>query len=199
MAKTLAELRAKYGKGNTATENNTINADASTSFVGRTLDKTKEVAKKSGSVVANAMPATRGSVKDLAAQMNNRFNNQERETFKNTLMIHMIAQATGVNLPSDEEMDELYEQYTKEQKEVKEINETEALAEVESTTTSTTTSKPKSIRQKLLGNAFDDMLDELDEEEDDIVEVIEEEEVEEQQEEKPKGRRKLGRQAPLAE
>lgn len=194
----LEQLRAKYGKGTAATNNTTIEANESTSFFGRAVDKTVSGTKTAASAVGGVMPATRKSVKDLAAQMNNRINNNEKEIFKNRLMIEMIAQATGVNLPSDEEMDELYEEYMVEERELKKINEAEVSTEAESISpikSITSLFKPKSK------NGFADAIELLDEEvtEDEEEEIVEEQKEEPAPKEAPKGRRKLGRQAPLAE
>lgn len=200
----LQQLKAKYGKATqTTTATTEVKETMSAASVltaglfGRTVNKTSDVVKTAGSAVGNVMPATRKSVKDLAATMNNKFNEVEEKLFEHELYIHMIAQAKGVNLPSEEEVKEIYKEYLKEQEE--QTNETEALAEVESTISTIISSVTDSVL-----SALDKKLNITSDVEEEIVEVTEEEEIEEVEEtpapkKETTGRRKLGRQAPLAE
>jgi hypothetical protein len=135
----LQSLRAKYGFGAASVET-TAPAAAATPAVkgkgalafaqslvgGQTEEKsvtakawesTKSAAVKTGNFVADVTPATRGSVKDLAASMNNKFNQVDEKLFEHELYIHMIAQAKGVNLPDEETVKAMYQQYLKDQEE----------------------------------------------------------------------------------
>jgi hypothetical protein len=277
----LQSLRAKYGFGAATTTETTASAtpvkgkgafafaqslvggQSEQTSVSKAWDATKSAAVKTGNVVANAAPATRGSVKDLAAAMNDKFNQVDEKLFEHELYIHMIAQAKGVNLPDEETVKTMYQEYLKQQEE--ESKQVEAEVSTEAETSTISASIVDSVVSAVLsalgkGQKTEEQIIKSDEEleeymtgdkpaaptkkkfyqpeEETVEEAPEEEEAKAQVEEqvkdkpkqrrfkcasegckkkvyekgdtcdacaepkaeaKPKGRRKLGRQAPLAE
>lgn len=76
------------------------------------IKKQLNTAKKAGKAIRGVMPVTNNRFESMVEMMNNKHNNNEREIWKNRFRAEMIANAIGVNLPSEEELDALYEEYT---------------------------------------------------------------------------------------
>lgn len=101
----LQQLKAKYAKGTTAAENVKTTVSGTST---KAWDATKNAAVKTGNYVVDVAPATNRRVNSIAAELNAQLNNHEKELFKHEIMIDMIAQATGVNLPDDETLEAYY-------------------------------------------------------------------------------------------
>lgn len=74
-------------------------------------EEKKSVASKAVNKFVRAMPVHTGKFEDIVEELNEKHNNTDRQLWKNELMIRMVAQNTGTNLPSEEEMDESYDAY----------------------------------------------------------------------------------------
>lgn len=191
MAFTLNQLQAKLN--GTASEGAAPSGKKkAVSVLKSSAQTTKSVAVKSAKSVRSVMPVTTRRFEDMASEMNQRHNTTERDVWKNKLMIHMLSQYVGAKLPSDEEMDELYEQYLSDMKEVAEEQVEEAPA-------------PKKESSRVNLSSLMDTLSGRNEVVEPVADEPEPEEEEEEEEEevrtpkKPSGRRRLGRQAPLAQ
>lgn len=186
----LQSLRAKYGFGAASVET-TASATATPavkgkgafafaqslvggqteekSVVTKAWDTTKSAAVKTGNFVADVTPATRGSVKDLAASMNNKFNQVDEKLFEHELYIHMIAQAKGVNLPDEETVKAMYQQYLKDQEEEakkeKEAKKVEAEVNTEAETSAVSESIVNSVVSAVLSALGKSPKEEVKEEE----------------------------------
>ena len=191
-----------------------------TDKVNKAVDTTFAAAGKAGSTVKGIMPASNKKVDTIAAKFNSRLNNLEMQQRVVDVKLSMLSQATGIDFPTDEE---IVEALVEQDKEDAVIKSTEAV--VDAITNPEIMNMFGMIAQKLFGiNPFD-----KEEEDDDIYEIeeseltiIDEDEVPEQIKAKAKvktqpkkeevvveakgltgpmksGRKKLGRQAPLAE
>lgn len=216
MAMSLNELKAKYGKKETVSTTAASITKATAGAAAKTWNATKSAAVTTGSYVKDVAPATNRRVNSIAAELNAKYNNHEKELFKHQVMIEMIAQATGVNLPEDEVLEEYYAHHLKEQEEAAKqqsqtVTETDVesiaqqvmnhvlsafkkqgyVPEEEETTNNEesvntddevnmdTTPEPESNRNQTAADKFNETMDE--------------------EQPQPRKRRRLGRQAPLAE
>lgn len=178
--------------------------------VNKVVDATKSAAVKTGSTVKGILPASNKKVDSIAAKFNSRLNNVEMNQRVDDVYISMIAQATGVNLPSREEV---IEALAEQDEADKAAQITEAV--VDAVNNPEIMNMVGMFMQKLFGmNPMAPVVEEVeDDEEEEIVEVIVEPKPKKAKKEQPKqeenvvtkaekinkGRRKLGRQAPLAE
>lgn len=72
--------------------------------VSKAIDKSVVAAGKTVGAVKGALPASNKKVDGIAAKFNTRLNNVEMEQRVQDVYVNMIAQATGVALPSKEEV-----------------------------------------------------------------------------------------------
>lgn len=107
MSFTLSEFKSALGQ---SMENAAgITAD----FASKAVDSTVSTATKTGSALKGVMPATNKKVDNIAAKFNSRLNSVEKQQRIDSVKVSMIAQATGVNLPSDEEIMEALDEEDK--------------------------------------------------------------------------------------
>jgi hypothetical protein len=212
MAFTLTQFQSALNQGAGTVAGATAAAVVnSTDKVSKAFDATKSATIKTGSAIKGVMPATNKKVDTIAAKFNNRLNNLEMQQRVVDVKLSMLSQMTGVQFPTDEEIVEA----------LTEQDEVEAAAQATQAVVDVV-SNPEmismfgAIAEKLFGiNPFAP----AEEEEEAAVtvisettEVIDEDEVPEPIKQKAeeknvatkaekinKGRRKLGRQAPLAE
>jgi hypothetical protein len=214
MAFTLSQFKSALG------QNVEAGVEATNQFAGKAWDTTKSTAATVGTAVKGAMPASNKKVDNIATKFNSRLNNVEMEQRVQEVYINMIAQAKGVILPSKEEVMEALLEEDRAEAQIKQAEETakkvEAIADV--VANPELTKMLGMLAQKFFGaNPFGE---EEEEEENYILEVketvLDESEVPNEvkakaeakkQEEgvtkplnvKKTGRKKLGRQAPLAD
>jgi hypothetical protein len=206
MAFTLSQFKSALGNNGGAA------VEATTQFANKAWDTTKSTAATVGSTVKGVMPATNKKVDGIAAKFNTRLNNVEMQQRVDAVKISMIAQATGVNLPTDEEIveaileDDRLEAQAKKDEEV--AKKVAAVADV--VVNPEVTQMLGMLAQKLFGtNPFGEV---EEDEEEEIIEIKQpepkkEENVVKMETKKDEGvaaplkggRRKLGRQAPLAD
>jgi hypothetical protein len=104
----LQQLKAKYA-GTTATTAVQTVKTATTGFAEKAWETTKSATATTTSYIKDVAPATNRRVNSIASELNVQLNNHEKELFKQQIMIEMIAQSTGVNLPSDEVLEQYWE------------------------------------------------------------------------------------------
>lgn len=115
MAFTLNQFKAALN-GKAAAADLTANlVPSAQDMMSQAWASTKSATAKTGSAVKRSLPVTSGRFEDMVSAMNEKHNNLERDAWKNKFRIAMVAQATGLNLPSDEELDVLYEQHLEEE------------------------------------------------------------------------------------
>jgi len=85
--------------------------------------KTKIVAQKAAKSVKEVAPVTNRKFNKAVEEFNARHNQHEREIDKNRLLAHIIANAAGIELPSEEELDQMYDEAMAMEEEVEEIVE----------------------------------------------------------------------------
>lgn len=155
MAITLNELKAKYAAKAIASEvtvsEGTTKAIALPGLFGRSVAKTKEVSVSTASTIRGVLPVTTRRFEDIVMELNEKHNNQDLESFKNKTRVHMIANAVGVNLPSDEELEALYVSYIAEQEAQAEANAPEVTEEL----SDSTINKLAQAVAKMMDNAED--------------------------------------------
>jgi hypothetical protein len=106
----LQQLKAKYAN-NTAAATTTASVQQPVTVSGvasKTWESTKSAAVSTGNYVKDIAPATNRRVNSIAAELNAQYNNHEKKLFKHEIMIDMIADATGVNLPADEVLEQYW-------------------------------------------------------------------------------------------
>lgn len=189
----LQQLKAKYGTTATAT----VTAPAASASVtpettvattyaqapglfSRAVKSTVSITTAVAKTTRGVMPVTTRRFENIVEGLNDKHENTDRELFKNKVMIHMIASAAGVNLPTEKELDALYEEYDEY------ADDSEEAMEV--------------------AQEIGEMPEESEVVKEEVVvqeEVIVEEEVAATEQEETKapttGRRRLGRQKPIAE
>ena len=218
----LEQLKAKYAKGAT-----TVKSEAAGTME-KAWSATKNAAVKTTGAVRGTMPVTTRRFERFASELDGRVSDHDKELFKQGVMIELIAQQAGIQLPTDTQLEAYYQDYLKQQEE--EAKKAEAQAEV---TEATMLAFLDKVLAKVGFNSKE-VIDEVvakQEEEEEKEETAQErrnrlnrerrakrkkereeqeKQQEEQQEEAPKkeeeskpaskrGRRRLGRQAPLVD
>jgi hypothetical protein len=79
------------------------------------FDATKTASVKAVDTAKGYVPVTNRRFEDMVADTNSKLNNHDRDIWMNKFDIHVIAQAAGVNLESDEKKAEMYEELLKDE------------------------------------------------------------------------------------
>lgn len=180
----LQQLKAKYAAKETATTTTAVTttktADTSTIVEGpglfsRAMKSTVNVTVAVAKTTRGVMPVSTRRFENIVEGLNDKHENTDRELFKNKVMIHMIASAVGVNLPTDAELDKLYEEYDK-------YEDEGVLEQIEA------------IEEEMAKQ--EEVIEQVEEA---VEEVAATEEKPEKEKKSSGGRRRLGRQKPIAE
>lgn len=124
----IEQLRAKFGVKTNEGAVQTAEAKETKVELGA---KVKEVASKTGDAVMNQLPVRRKTFKAYAQATNERLNNVDREAWKARMVAEIVADATGVNVPSEEELDAMYEEFMAAEEEAQQAAEKAAKEETE--------------------------------------------------------------------
>ena len=98
------QLKAKYA-GNQGTAATPV----------ATTESKPSIWKKSTAAVVGVLPATNRRVDSIASELNDKYNNNSKELFKHKVMLEMIAQQVGINLPTDADLEAYYEEILKQE------------------------------------------------------------------------------------
>lgn len=226
----LEQLKAKYAKGNKVEK-----AVESKGTVGKAWSATKEAATKTTGAVRGTLPVTSRRFEGFVADITDKVVDHDKELFKQGVMIELIAQQAGIELPTNDQLEAYYEDYTKQQEAEAKAKEPEVTEDVMLAFLDKVLAKVGFNSKEVIDEVLEEVKEEQTEsprerrnrlarekrakEKQEAEEAAKKEEAPKKEEKqpkapkkdkpakkdepakdetKPKGRRRLGRQAPLA-
>lgn len=98
-------------------------------FMNKAVESTTTFVKKAAETTKGIMPVTNRRFDAMVQGMYSEVNDVKKEAWKNKFMVHMLAHHTGMNMPSEDDLDALYQDYLAEEQAALEAAENAAKEE----------------------------------------------------------------------